>query len=163
MLWKRLTQKIIIILRFTLTAYGLESFVPIFNIQYINQKVDIAANGDVIEGYQIKNGVIQEDSVSCILFIFIISPLIWNIEKNDQIGRNGYEDLVTPKIVANADDVTCLTDSSRSNKYIFHEYDRLSILSGLILNADKTEILNRFAKTYKVNYLNKEYKLVGKS
>jgi DeoR/GlpR family transcriptional regulator of sugar metabolism len=101
--------------------------------------------------------------VSCILFIFIISPLIWNIEKNDQIGRNGYEDLVTPKIVANADDVTCLTDSSRSNKYIFHEYDRLSILSGLILNADKTEILNRFAKTYKVNYLNKEYKLVGKS
>jgi hypothetical protein len=95
-----LTQKIIIILQFTLTAYGLENFVPIFNIQYINQKVDIAANGDVIEGYQIKNGVIQGDSVSCILFIFIISPLIWNIEKNDQIGRNGYEDLVTPKIVA---------------------------------------------------------------
>ncbi len=60
------------------------------------------------------------------------------MKKNDQTGRNGYEDLVTPKIVANADDVTCLTDSSRSNKYIFHEYDRLSILSGLILNATKS-------------------------
>jgi hypothetical protein len=100
---------------YTLTAYWLEIFVPIFNILYSNQKVDIAVNGDAIEGYQIKNGVKQRASLSWILFIFIIIPLIWNIEKNYQLGRNGYEDLVTPKIVANADDVTCLTDSSRSN------------------------------------------------
>jgi hypothetical protein len=37
----------------------MKNFIPIFNILYENQKVDIAVNGDVIEGYQIKNGVKQ--------------------------------------------------------------------------------------------------------
>ena len=68
-------------IRDTLTAYGLENFIPIFNILYKNQKVDIAVNGDVIEGYQIKNGVKQGDALSCILFILSIDPLIWNVEK----------------------------------------------------------------------------------
>jgi len=150
-------------IRDTLTAYGLENFIPIFNILYKNQKVDIAVNGDVIEGYQIKNGVKQGDALSCILFILSIDPLIWNVEKNDQISRIGSEDFVAPKIVAYADDVTCLSDSTRSIKYIFKEYERLSKASGLVLNADKTEILTRAPKIYRISYLNKEYRIVGKN
>ncbi len=94
-------------------------------------------NGDVIEGYQIKNGVKQGYALSCILFILRIDPLIWNVEKNDQISRIGSEDFVAPKIVVYADNVTCLSDSTRSIKYIFKEYERLSKASGLVLNVEQ--------------------------
>ncbi len=74
-------------IRKMLKAYGLGSFRPIFDLLYDNQKVDIAVNGDVIEGYQIKNGVKQGDSLSCILFILCMDPLIRNIDMNSNIDR----------------------------------------------------------------------------
>jgi hypothetical protein len=40
-----------------LKAYGQELFIPIFNLLYNNQRVDITVNSEVNEGYQIKNGV----------------------------------------------------------------------------------------------------------
>jgi hypothetical protein len=54
----------------------MECFVPVLNLLYSNQKVDIAVNNDVVEGYRIKNGVKQGNLLSCILFILSIDPLI---------------------------------------------------------------------------------------
>ncbi len=140
-------------IRHTLDKYGLGSFIPIFDLLYKEQRVDIALNGDVIEGYMIKNGVKQGDSLSCILFILSIDPLIWNIENNNNIGRLYINDVAAPKILAYADDVTCLTDTSSSLKNIFKEYERLSKASKLVLNADKTEILYSRPKRFKFKYL----------
>jgi len=54
----------------------MECFVPVFNLLYSNKEVDIAVNNDVVEGYKIKNELKQGDSLSCILFILSIDPLI---------------------------------------------------------------------------------------
>jgi Reverse transcriptase (RNA-dependent DNA polymerase) len=53
-------------IRATLNAFGLANFVPIFNLLYDQQKVNININNRMLEGYQIKNGVKQGDSLSCI-------------------------------------------------------------------------------------------------
>ncbi len=66
-----------------------------------------------------------------------------------------------PKLVAYADDVTCFTDSKRSLKYIFKEYERLSKASGLVLNAGKTEILDKRSKQYSFKYMNERYRIKG--
>jgi len=63
-------------IRKTLEAYVMECFVPVLNFLYSNQEVDIAVNNDVVEGYKIKNELKQGDSLSCILFILSIDPLI---------------------------------------------------------------------------------------
>jgi hypothetical protein len=141
-------------IRKTLEAYGLEKFIPIFELLYKDQRVDIALNSDVINGYVIKNGVKQGDSLSCILFIMCMDPLIRNIENNTNIERVEMVDYVPPKVIAYADDVTCFVDSKRSLRYVFKEYERLSKASGLILNADKTEILDRMSLTYSFKYMN---------
>jgi len=149
-------------IRKILEKYGLGSFIPIFNLLYSEQKVDIAINGDVIPGYNIKNGVKQGDSLSCILFILGMDPLIRNIEDNPNIGRVQIPACSTPKILAYADDVTCITDSVDGIKEIFKEYERLSKASGLMLNADKTEIINRNARSYSFRYMNVGHRVISK-
>jgi hypothetical protein len=123
--------------------------------------VDIAVNGDVIEGYSIKNGVKQGDSLSCILFILCIDPLIRNIEMNNKINRVEIEDIALPKIVAYADDITCMTDSARSIKHIFKEYEKLSKAANLILNADKTEILDVRENVHNIQYMGESFSVRG--
>jgi hypothetical protein len=149
-------------IRRVLEEYGLANFIPIFDLLYSDQKVSIAINGDVIQGYEIKNGVKQGDSLSCILFILGIDPLIRNIENNPTIGRVTVPDCVTPKILAYADDVTCITDTKESIREIFIEYERLSKASGLMLNADKTEIIDRNSRSYSFRYMNERHRVVGK-
>jgi hypothetical protein len=149
-------------IRRVLKEYGLENFIDIFNLLYKEQKVDIALNNDIISGYEIKNGVKQGDSLSCILFILCIDLLIRNIENNDQISRLELPDFNAPKILAYADDVTCVTDTRRGVKQIFKEYERLSKASGLILNADKTEILDANSQVYSFKYRNESYRVKGK-
>ncbi len=140
-------------IRRTLSEYGLFNFVQVFDLLYHNQKVDIAINGDIIEGYNIKNGVKQGDSLSCILFILCMDPLIRNIEMNAKIERVEHENLMFPKIVAYADDITCMTTTSRSIKHIFKEYEKLSKASNLLLNADKTVILDDRVNSHVIKYM----------
>ena len=74
-----------------------------------------------------------------------MEPLIKNIEKNPEIEPifSREVDSNLPKIYAYADDVNCVTKASPSCiQKVFEEYERLTKLSGLMLNADKTEILN---------------------
>jgi hypothetical protein len=149
-------------IRVTLTEYGLSNFIPIFDLLYTDQKVDIAVNNDIIPGYTIKSGVKQGDSLSCILFILGIDPLIQNIENNSNIPRANTPVSPSPKILAYADDVTCITDSNGGVREIFKEYERLSKASGLMLNVDKTEILDRHSLMHSFKYMNVRHRVKGK-
>ena len=98
-----------------------------------------------MKGYRILRGVKQGDALSCILFIMCVEPLLRNIEKNDNIEPVFSNELNAslPKSYAFADDVNCFVKNDmRSLQGIFDEYDRLSKLSGLKLNAEKTELLH---------------------
>jgi len=149
-------------IRRTLTEFGLTEFVPIFNLLYNQQKVNISANGRMLDGYKIKNGVKQGDSLSCILFIMCMDPLIRNIEANNNIERVDIDAIPVPKVVAYADDITCIVERSLENlQGIFTEYERLSGASGLVLNADKTEILDENEDQYRIMYINEEHYLQG--
>ncbi len=110
-------------IRKTLEAYGMECFVPVFNLLYSNKEVDIAVNNDVVEGYKIKNELKQGDSLSCILFILSIDPLIWNIQRNENTERIEINGIAAPKIVAYADDITCMINSKKGLRHIFREYE----------------------------------------
>ena len=154
-------------IRRTLTAFGLGQFIPIFNVLYKDLRSDIILNGKVINGYTILNGVKQGDALSCILFIMCMEPLLRNIKNNQDIKRVRCRklELEVPKAYGYADDVNVVTAADEKGiQEIFKEYEWFSRNSGLMLNADKTEIF-RFRKripavrTYKVDYMGKAYEL----
>ena len=127
-----------------LLRFGLHSFIPIFRMLYSELRSDIIINGVIVPGYAIKRGVKQGDALSCILFIMCMEPLIRNLEKNQAIEPIFSRKLGSslPKSYAYADDVNCVTKNKLSCiQAIFKEYERLTKLSGLTLNADKTEVL----------------------
>ena len=158
-------------IRACLRKFGLERFVKIFDTLYSDLKSDIIVNGTVKLGYKILRGVKQGDGLSCVLFIMCMEPLIRNIKQNPEIAEitSLQLDFPVPKIYSYADDINVLTKNSDTNvQNIFTEYERLSSKSGLILNADKTEIL-RFKSggganesTFNVRYLNGDYSIVTK-
>jgi len=149
-------------IRKTLTEFGLGDFVPIFNLLYDKQKVNINVNGRMLDGYEICNGVKQGDSLSCILFIMCMDPLIRNIEMNANITRVDIRNIPFPKAVAYADDITCIIENNEANlQGIFDEYERLSKASGLSLNAEKTEILDNNASSFRVRYGNETHRIQG--
>jgi hypothetical protein len=82
------------------------------------------------------------------LFILALDPLIRNIDNNAEIEpivlrSTRFNNTFINKIFAYADDICIYTlNNNRSIQAIFHEYERLTKLSGLQLNADKTEFLH---------------------
>ena len=154
-------------IRGILDAFGLSRFKPIFNVLYNGLKSDIILNGGTIDGYKILKGVKQGDALSCIIFIMCMEPLIANIKSNPDIEGIVSQklDIDIPKVYGYADDVnSVIKTSERALQSIFVEYERFSEQSGLILNAEKTELL-RFKKTrpvertFDVTYMGKEYSL----
>ena len=154
-----------------LRKFGLISFVPIFRLLYRKLSSDIIINGKIVKGYNIKRGVIQGDALSCILFILCMEPLLRNIEANNRIKPIKSELLRTdlPKTYAYADDVSAvLKNDGESLQQLFFEYEILTKMAGLELNADKTELLiiksrnvniNAAALRLSVRYCGKIYNL----
>ena len=73
-----------------------------------------------------------------------MEPLLANIEANLEITPIKSADLNVdlPKELAYADDVSVISQNKTSSLLaVFNEYSRLTRLSGLELNADKTEIM----------------------
>ena len=148
-----------------LEAFGFRRFIPIFNVLYKDLRSNIILNGGVIGGYNILKGVKQGDALSCILFVMCIEPVLRNIKNNAQI-RNIISNKLTldiPKAYGYADDVNVITRAcERDIQEIFNEYESFSNSSGLILNAEKTEIL-RFRhrrpqkRTFNVSYMGRIY------
>ena len=128
-----------------LEKIGLESFKPIFDLLYRESRVDILINEKVCKGYHIGNGVKQGDALSCTLFILAMEPLIRNIEANPSIKqlRSTKYDIAFPKCIGYADDINIITDRTvTSVRAAIGEYEKFSKVSGLVLNADKTEIFD---------------------
>ena len=154
-----------------LEKFGLKKFVPIFRILYNDLRSDIIINGEVVKGYKIKRGVKQGDALSCILFIMCMEPLLLNIESNAEIEPIDSVKLgcVLPKIYAYADDVNgVIKNKAESLKAVFKEYARLTKVSGLELNAEKTELMKLRKRrgleaerplVFEINYMNKEYRI----
>ena len=141
-----------------LISFGCRKFVPIFKTLYSDLKTDIIINGKITPGFKINRGVKQGDALSCILFIMCMEPLLRNIENNPRIEAIASVTLngSIPKVFAYADDVNCvMVDNEPSMKALFEEYERLTNISGLELNADKTELLrlgSEDIKSYDVAY-----------
>ena len=149
-------------IREILDKLGLHNFKTLFNLMYKKQMVNIVLNGGSAGSYQIKNGVKQGDALSCILFILCMEPLIRNINDDEKI-RSINENI--PKVVAYADDITCMIKpTNESLKRIFTQYERLTNISGLKLNADKTEIItNNNSDSFIVTYQSQNYNLDPKT
>ena len=155
-----------------LKKFGLSSFVKIFRILYKDLRTDIMINGRIVKGFNIKRGVKQGDALSCILFIMCMEPLLCNIENNPNIEPINLVKLNQnlPKAYAYADDVNCaIKNKDGTLQGIFAEYCRLTRMSGLELNADKTEILGFKSgqlvpeeKLYNVTYNGADYVLRSK-
>ena len=155
-------------IRRCLTAFGLDGFIPIFNTLYKDLRSDIILNGRTVTGYQILVGVKQGDALSCILFIMCMEPLIRNLKQNITI-----EPIVTvglpiriPKVYSYADDVTVVAKrTDRGIQGIFTEYEAFTKNTGLVLNADKTEVLTfnrrRANHTWDITYLGEAHRLTS--
>ena len=134
-----------------LKKMGLNNFIPNFELIYANQEVNILLNGNNSGKYIIKNGVKQGDALSCILFIMGVEPLLRNIENDPTIKNIDY---LIPKTIAYADDIACIVTPDEINiKKVFKHYEDLTNISGLKLNADKTEILQKnLTMRYDISY-----------
>ena len=104
----------------------------------------------------------QGDPLSCVIFIICIDPLIRNINADRLIQALELKTRITKEKVkyksgAFVDDVgaVCRGDTN-SVQGIFTQYEGLTKKFGLLLNADKTEILNlenNVEKVYEVEYI----------
>ena len=146
---------------------GCESFNPLFRLLYHELETNIIINGKIVKGYNILRGVKQGDSLSCILFIICMEPLLRNIEKNVNIAPITSEALgVLPKVYAYADDVNgTINDTPAGVQAVFTEYEELTKRSGLRLNADKTEVMrlgSNEPKAFNVTYMGHPYVVKSK-
>ena len=135
----------------TLRAYGFgPKLINTFKVLYNKITARILVNGFQSESINIERGVKQGDALSCAIFIICIDPLIRNLNKNDSISPicikvKNKIDQISFKAAAYADDISviCL-NTTEAIQEVFSEYYRLTRLSGLELNADKTEILKLY-------------------
>ena len=120
-------------------------FVSIFKILYSINCASVQVNGHLSSPFQLERGVKQGDALSCGLFVLAIDPLLRNIKANDNIKGltipTDENESIEIKVLAYADDVAVVC-KNRNLQPIFTEYERLSRVSGLELNAEKTEIIN---------------------
>ena len=129
----------------TLKQYGFgEYFIRSFETLYKNITARILVNGFTTESIKIQRGVKQGDALSCAIFIICIDPLLRNLNNNRNIeGITICKKLgLQHKAAAFADDISVMCkNNQKSVQNVFKEYEKLTKISGLELNADKTEIL----------------------
>ena len=143
-----------------LRKIGLHGFIDVFEVLYQNSQVDIMINDKLCKGYKIGNGVKQGDALSCTLFILAMEPLIRNIAANNEIENltSVKYGITLPKCIGYADDINIMTANSvNCVKATIKEYEKFSKISGLQLNADKTEIFG-LANTYHARNYSFQYR-----
>ena len=103
----------------------------------------------------------QGDALSCILFILGIEPLIRSIQADPALEKLKYHGVEIPTILSYADDVACITKPSQRNlNIIFSHYEKMTEVSGLKLNADKTEQIQKVGNlNYDVNYMGEQVRV----
>ena len=118
-------------------------------------------NGNLTGIIKILRGMKQGDALSCAIFIICVDPLIRNINADLQIQMIKFTCKISKEDIgfkagAFADDVGVLCGGNQlSIRKVFEQYGKLTRRSGLVLNADKTEILvlsNNRSRSYEVDY-----------
>ena len=147
-------------------TYGFPpEFISVVRVLYENLTAVVQVNGFLSKEFKILNGVKQGDALSCGLFVLAIDPLLRNLICNVHI--EGVTIPVSPaeveevKILSYADDFTIISKNS-DLQAIFSEYERFSNLSGLVLNADKTEVFNMSQSPIqisRIDYLGQQFQL----
>jgi hypothetical protein len=102
----------------------------------------VLVNGHLTEEFQIQRSVKQGDALSCVLFILCMETVIMAIEHDSEINGIRVKDVRFPKVLAFADDIAILVADKSSISKCINNYNNFSLVSGLFLNVDKTEILN---------------------
>ena len=147
-----------------LEAYDFPNeFLQVFRTLYSGLTAVVQVNGFISPEFKIHRGVKQGDALSCGLFVLGIDPLLRNIIANPNIvglsvPLNGAEEIEI-KALAYADDVTVVCQNGCEPR-IFEEYEKLSRVSGLVLNADKTEVFNLIqsqVRSSRINYLDQRF------
>jgi hypothetical protein len=151
--------------------YGFgENLINTFKTLYNGITAKINVNGFMGNKINICRGVKQGDALSCALFILCIDPLIRNINLNTKIEPIDRETKIsklkyTQKCTGYADDISVICkNNSDSIRNVFREYEKLTELSGLELNAEKTEILalkSKELRKFKVHYLGKPIEITS--
>jgi exonuclease III len=142
-----------------LKKYGFgTNFIHTFKTLYNNNESTVLLNGYKSGKFKIERGVKQGDALSCGIFILAIDPLLRNIEKSENIipieltSNNRNRRTFLQKVLAYADDITVITAATQESiQAIFSQYEMLTNLSGLTLNAEKTEIINSLDNTQSYN------------
>jgi hypothetical protein len=127
-------------------------------------------NGHFSEKIRIGRGVKQGDALSCSLFILCVDPLLRNINANKKIKEIEMKGKITGvwanfKASGYADDIAIICKNDRESiQEIFREYEKLTMASGLELNAEKTEILGlgiseNKETSHEITYCNATYKI----
>jgi len=150
-----------------LDAYGVgERFKLYFKVLYNKIDVRVMVNGYFSDKINIERGVKQGDALSCSLFILCMDPLIRNINANNKIEAIEVKGVkVKYKASGYADDIAVICKNTISSiQGIFNEYERLTNLSGLELNADKTELLQLGSsddrrEVREISYCGERYKI----
>ena len=147
-------------------VYGFPpEFALVVRVLCENSTAVVQVNGFLSKEFKILNGVKQGDALSCGLFVLAIDPLLRNLICNAHI--EGVSIPISPteieeiKILSYADDITIISKNSDLQE-IFAEYERFSKLSGLVLNADKTEVFNMTQSPIQISrieYLGQRYQL----
>jgi hypothetical protein len=116
-------------------------FLNIFKLLYNKIQSRIILNGFPTNPFNIERSVKQGDALSCVLFDLCIDILLRSIYNNESIPPIRILSHHIPKAIAYADDVAILTYPTGVQE-LFNTYETFSKLSGLYLNADKTEFLS---------------------
>jgi len=131
----------------TLKSFGFgDEFISVIRVIYKDLTASILVNGFKTQIIKLLRGVKQGDALSCALFIICVEPLFRSIQDSQNITgykvRSPYSLETTEcKLAGYADDFTPIVSNPESIKEVIKIYHKFSLLSGIYLNPDKTEVL----------------------
>lgn len=111
-------------------------------ILYNNSYSKVIINQMLTDKFKIERSVRQGCSLSPLLYILVLEPLLENIRKDSNIGGLKLPGGIILKVKAYADDTIFFTQKDNDIIEIIKKFDSFGKLSGAKINKDKTEIFN---------------------
>ena len=130
-------------IREVLEKYGFhKNFIKWFNILYSGIRSKVMVNGAFTASFDIMRSVRQGCPLSMILYVICLEPLIFKINKNQNIKSIKIPNCIYEiKSIQHADDMTDIVINDASYRELKSENEEYSKVSGSKINPNKTEIL----------------------